>query len=125
MGAVRGLHLSVPKVPAPAGALGRHQFVPGVPHFDAVQFEAALSSGGPGGGTGSNATTQYLEAWATGVAQGLPDLRDADITLLSSSLATVGVIRLVDLNPVSGLDPFPISGRRSITLEQARFEFNP
>lgn len=78
-----------------------------------------------GSGAAGTASAQYLDAWATSVAQGQNDLRDADISLLNSALVEVGVIHFTKLMPLSALEPFPIGIRRSITLNQERFEFLP
>jgi len=117
---VGGIHLSVPKIAAPNGALPRHRFVPGAPQYDGLQIELT--------GTGSQAAAadaQYLDTWAAAVAQGQIDLRDAHLSLLSPTLSVVGVMHFTNLTPLSALEPFPSGNRRSITLQEEQFVFVP
>ena len=37
----------------------------------------------------------------------------------------IAALHFTDLLPLSALEPFPVGGRRSMTLDQARFEFLP
>jgi hypothetical protein len=117
---VSGIHFSVPKVPAPATAAGRHQFVPGAPSYDDLQLDV------PGGGMGGSltATVQHLDAWVTAAAAA-PDPRDVDISFLNPALAVLGTLHLTNVTPLSALEPFPSGNRRSITLDYQQFGFLP
>jgi len=117
--AVRGIHLSVPKTPATPGTSARHQFVPGTPSFDDLQFEV-------GAGASGFTTGQYLDSWATAVTGGQNDLRDADLTMISANaLRDIGTLHFTGVIPLTGLEPFPVNNRRSMTLAQSQFEFIP
>jgi hypothetical protein len=115
---VRGIHFSVSKIPASiGGAPRRHFFDPGALQLDDLQIQVSGST------TGSAATTaQYLNTWAGHIAQGMIDLRDADLRLFSSSLDLVATIHFTNLSPLSALEPFTVDDRRTMTLAQERFE---
>lgn len=114
---VRGIHVSVAKVPAPpAGA--RHQFAPGVRQYDGFQIDV-------GTGTAGAASALYLQTWATAVAGGLTDLRVVDITPLSGTFTSLGAFRLTGVIPLSALEPFLVGSRRSMTLHEARLAWIP
>lgn len=108
---VRGIHLSLPKIPVSTGVSNRQLFVPGAPTVDQLEIGIA--------GIGSAATTdaQYLNTWTAAVAQGQTDLRDAIVTLLSTQGQPVMTLSFSDLMPLTGLGPFGDSGnRRSVTF---------
>jgi hypothetical protein len=116
---VSGIHLSVPKVPAPPGTLPRHRFGPGAPSFDDLHFDA-------GGGANGTATAQYLDGWAAAVAAGTAGPREADLTFLSLTGVAIATVHFTNLVPVSALTPFPSAAlRRSMTLGIQRFAFLP
>jgi hypothetical protein len=115
---VSGIHLSVPKVPAPAGTSPRHRFGPGAPSFDDLHFDAGV-------GTTATATAQYLDGWAAAVALGTAGPREADLTFLSSTGVAIATVHFTSLVPVSALAPFPSASRRSMTLGIQRFAFLP
>ena len=116
---VGGMHMSASKIPSANGTLPRHQFVPGSATFD--DLEIAVSGIGAAGA----ASAQYLEAWASNVAGGQNDLRDAELSLRNNVLVEIAALHFTDLLPLSALEPFPVGGRRSMTLDQAHFEFLP
>jgi hypothetical protein len=116
---VSDIHLSVPKVPAPAGTSPRHRFVPGAPSFDDLHFDA-------GAGATASATAQYLDEWAAAVALGTAGPREADLSFLSLTGVAIATVHFTNLVPVSALAPFPsAASRRSMTLGIQRFAFLP
>jgi len=96
---VRGLHMSVPKIPLQMGS-GRQVFRAGTPQFDDLMVAAAA------GGT----TLADLDQWAAGAADGTEPPRTAQLDILDNDLRTViGSIELLGLTPVA-FPPYPVSG---------------
>jgi hypothetical protein len=117
--AVRGIHMSVPKIPSPILEDPRHGFRPGTPSFDDLVLDL-------GAGPSAAASAQYLDSWAALVAANLVARRDTDLTILGPTAQVVRVIHLRGLIPVTALDPYPHSNlRRSMTLRPTRFDFLP
>jgi hypothetical protein len=115
---VSDIHLSVPKVLAPAGTSPRHRFVPGAPSFDVLHFDASAAAT-------AAATAQYLDVWAAAVVAGTAGPREADLIFLSRAGVAIATVHFTNLVPVSALAPFPSADRRSMTLGIQRFAFLP
>jgi hypothetical protein len=99
IGSIRGLHMSVPKLPLQIGA-GRQLFRAGTPQFDDVLVAAA-----PGG-----TTLVDLDQWAAAAAAGVEPPRTAQLDILDNDLRTVlGSIELIGLTPIA-FPPYPVSG---------------
>jgi hypothetical protein len=107
--AVRGIRVTVDKVPVDSSA-SRRQFAPGAVRFDPIRVEA----------TDSGLTD--FQAWVNQVAGGTPSFRTGGLTAYDTSRKiAVGEILFVDLLPVS-IEPFPTSGtRRGVTLSVGQF----
>jgi hypothetical protein len=110
--AVRGIHMSVPKLVAtPVGT--RLQFQPGTPHFDDILVSFAS--------TGQTATD--FQTWANNVAQGNTDQRNGSIQFFeTSNRISLATLQFYNLSPV-GLKPFPIGFLRVIDLSVGSFTF--
>jgi PEGA domain/Collagen triple helix repeat (20 copies) len=110
--AVRGLHMSAPKILVSPQVGTRHQFLPGMPVFDEISVEMGL--------TGSTAAN--FDTWAQNIASGQADFRDGIVNLLDASLSNViGEVDLFHLSPVS-FPPFLTSdNRRTIVLSLRQF----
>ena len=111
--AVRGIHMSAPKL-ATTGVGLRHQFISGPVQFDPIRIEV-----------GGNATAiADIETWAGNVAQGLSDVRSGTLNATENNFQTVIMtINLSNMTPIA-LDPFPTAGvRRGITLALGSFTF--
>jgi hypothetical protein len=92
--------------------------VPGTHQYDAVQIEIGTS-------IPSAASATYLQAWTAVVATGTIDNRDIEITYLSPTMVSQGVIRLNAASPRSALLPYSSFLRRSLTLNETSFKFIP
>jgi hypothetical protein len=109
--AVRGLHLTVPKIPIPPIGT-RHLFLPGPAGFDEITIEMGLN-----GSTAAN-----FDTWAQHISIGQSDFRDGVINLLDNSLSNVvGEIDLVHLSPVSFPSFLSSASKRTIVLSLERF----
>lgn len=107
---VRGIHMSVPKVPA-APLAARLQFQPGVPQFDDIVVSFVSTHG-----------TDF-QNWADNVAQGNIDQRPGTLEVLDQTLKTVlGTVQFFNLSPKS-ISPFPIGFQRVIDLSVGAFSF--
>lgn len=113
--AIRGIHMSAAKI-ATTGGL-RHEFVQGPAQFDPIRVEASTS-----GGTAT--TIADITAWVNRIAQGLTDLRNGDLNLLTPTFTTVATVQFVDLVPTS-FDAFPTAtNRRTVTLAVGSFRIH-
>jgi hypothetical protein len=109
--AVRGIRMSVPKLPIITGV--RLRFTPGVPQFSIVAAEAGQAGGNIG----------RLQEWfEEGVVYGNVRRRSGELEIGSANLQdTVARIRFVDLSPVA-MDVFGDGrGRRTLTMSVERF----
>ena len=109
--AIRGLHMSVPKVLLPG--LGRRTFAPGVPQFSNILIALAQLSSGHA----------ELEQWTAAVAAGNPATRAGGIALQEQG-QDAGTIVLEGLLPVA-YPPFATAvfdGRQAL-LSVGRFRF--
>ena len=114
--ALRGIHLTAPKITSTPSGGGRRQFNPGPAKFDKVQLKMVNG--------GATTTAQDLDVRAANVSAGGSDRRNAVVTLLSAALAPIGELDLFGLLPLAALEPYPATdNRRSITLDVQRFEF--
>ena len=99
--AVRGLHLTVQKVPQTVGAAVRKTFTPGALSYDDVTVEIA---------TGRPQSVQDAEAWVAQVAAGNLQARQGDLDLLLSTNQAFAAVLLDDLVPFA-FPPYPTGGR--------------
>ena len=106
---VRGLHVSVPKIPLQAG--GTQVFRAGTPQFDDLIVAAA-----PGGSTLAD-----LDQWAAAAAAGEAP-RAAQLDILDNDQQTVvATIDLLGLRPIA-FPPYPVSGSlRAMVIQLGLF----
>jgi hypothetical protein len=97
--AVRGVHMSAPKMVRPQPPGSRHLFFPGAPQFDAIRLEAFT------GRTTPTTTIKNLQAWMDNVAGGRVDLRGGLFSFLKPDLTPLFTIQFTDLSP-TGFAPF-------------------
>lgn len=116
---LRGLHMSVPKVPQPS--VGRRQFLPGVPQFGQVVL-------GIGTSTSSPAIPLQMRDWLLQVTSGNPISLDGALEIVNQTGSQVRVtVVLEDLLPVAA-PPFgmTVTGHiveRQVLLSLAKFKF--
>lgn len=109
---VRNLALVVPKLPF-TDANGRLRFNPGAPAFT----QPVLGVGG------IQDTLSALAQWATDTATGQPGTaRAATILLLRPNLTPLVSLQFTGMQPVTPLDPFPVDGRQSITVDYQQLQ---
>jgi hypothetical protein len=113
--AVRGVHMSAPKMVLPQPPGSRHLFFPGAPQFDGIRLEAFT------GGTTATTTIKDLQAWMDKVASGRVDLRSGALNFLKPDLTTIFSVQFTDLSP-TGFAPFTaVSNQRVMDLTVGSF----
>jgi hypothetical protein len=109
--AVRGIRMSVPKLPIVTGV--RLRFTPGVPQFSIIAAEASQTGGSPG---------SFQEWFDEVIVYGNVRPRSGELEMVSPNLRnTLARIQFVDLSPVAMALFGDANGRRSLTMAAERF----